>query len=399
MSFSFSARSRSTCISYSQPSSLVDNSPYINMISTIFDGAAHVTVAGCIGAFFFKQTVVDRTSKAVKEAENITPGLVISEFCISVAVLVLASNKTARILLSKDAQPPPRHNLAELNVLLICNNTTDFSTATESISLNPIATEPCSTPPASISSNPIANDSRSTSPSTTCSTLCTPLLPILLVQNAKHLSIDSDTTLVDHDDDFVKDFSDADLSQESTFSEDDGNCSSGSLLPGMEALTIDDLSGPSQRMQLQPIILKDRHRTMSTTMVVLPLMDASTQTTTSLSLGSIPPQIVTPRLKPPNMKWHQNLRPGRHKHKSRSTRLAAVCDSMERAHAKQLEHTTMIDHLEQLHNELLADQAALVDGWAAAMAQLGLTSMLAPGPPLLHQNTPSPGNSIENIQD
>ncbi|KAG1878644.1 hypothetical protein C8R48DRAFT_687634 [Suillus tomentosus] len=67
------------------------------MISAIFDGAAHVTVAGCLGAFFFKHTVVDRTSKAIKEAENITAGLVISEFCISVAVLVLvASNETAR---------------------------------------------------------------------------------------------------------------------------------------------------------------------------------------------------------------------------------------------------------------------------------------------------------------
>ncbi|KAG2040155.1 hypothetical protein BDR03DRAFT_980452 [Suillus americanus] len=30
------------------------------MISTIFDGVAHVTVTGCLGAFFFKETVVDR---------------------------------------------------------------------------------------------------------------------------------------------------------------------------------------------------------------------------------------------------------------------------------------------------------------------------------------------------
>jgi hypothetical protein len=47
------------------------------MISAVFDGAAHLTVAGCLGAFFFKQTVVDRTSKVVKEAENITATLVI----------------------------------------------------------------------------------------------------------------------------------------------------------------------------------------------------------------------------------------------------------------------------------------------------------------------------------
>jgi hypothetical protein len=188
------------------------------MISAIFDGAAHLTVAGCLGAFFFKQTVVDRTSKVVKEAENITAGLVISEFCISVAVLVLASNQTAQILLSKDAQPPPKHNLAELNALLI-RKMTDFSTASELTLSNQFVTEPCSnSPSASIYSNQIANDSFCTSPSSTCSTLCTPLLPNSPVQNAKRLSIDSDSTLIDHADDFAMDFSDADL-QENTFSE------------------------------------------------------------------------------------------------------------------------------------------------------------------------------------
>jgi hypothetical protein len=109
------------------------------MISAIFDGAAHVTVAGCLGGLFFKQTVVDRTSKVVQEAENILPPAslyllgprqkcririlrMVSEFGISVAALVLASNKsykTAQILLSKDPQPPPKHNLAELNALFI----------------------------------------------------------------------------------------------------------------------------------------------------------------------------------------------------------------------------------------------------------------------------------------
>ncbi|KAG1864876.1 hypothetical protein F4604DRAFT_1782462 [Suillus subluteus] len=362
------------------------------MISAIFDGAAHVTVAGCLGAFFFKETVVDRTSKVVKEAENVTAGLVISELCISVAVLALVSHKTARILLSKDTQFPPKHNLAELNVPLICNKMSDFSIATDSISSNPIATEPCNVSlTASISSNPITNDSYCTSPST-C-TICTPLLPTSPNWNAKRLSIDSDTTLVDHDADFMKDFSAVGL-QENTFPEDDSNCSSGDLLLGMKALTIDDLSVPSQWTQLQSIILKDTYRTTSAATDASDLMDASTQTTTRLSLGSIPPQIVTPRLKPPDTKRYQNFRPGRHKHKSRSARLAAVCDSIKRTHAKQLEDTTMINHLEQLHNELLIDQATLVDGWAAAMAQLGLTSMLSPGPPLLHQMTPNPGTSI-----
>ncbi|KAG2110623.1 uncharacterized protein F5147DRAFT_689361 [Suillus discolor] len=304
------------------------------MISAIFDGAAHVTVAGCLGAFFFKHTVVDRTSKAIKDAENITAGLVISEFCISVAVLVLASNETARILLSKDAQPAPKHNLAELNAPLICNKVSDFSTAADSISSNPIATEPCSTPlDAIISPNSIANDSYRTPPSTTCSAICTPILPTS--------------------------------------------------------------SGPSQRTQVPPI-LEDGH--LTSTDVSL-LVDASTRTIVTPSLGSILPQIVLPRLKPPDTKRHPNFRPGRHKRESRSSRLAASRGSIERTYAKQQEHATAINDLEQLHDDLLDDQTALVDGWAAAMSQLGLPSMLSPSPLLLDQKMPEPGNSIEIVQD
>ncbi|KAG1878665.1 hypothetical protein C8R48DRAFT_830450 [Suillus tomentosus] len=380
------------------------------MISAIFDGAAHVTVAGCLGAFFFKHTVVDRTSKAIKEAENVTAGLVISEFCISVAVLVLASNETARILLSKDYQPPPKHNLAELNAPLICNKVSDFFTAADSISSNPIATEPCSIPPSvsiateprstppdvTISPNSIANDS-CTSPSTTCSAICTPILPTSPVQNTKRLSIDSGTTLVDHDDDFVKGFFDADI-RESTIPQDDSDCFSSDLLPWTKALTINNSSGPSQRpgTQLQPIILEDGH--LTTTDASL-LVDTSAHTIATPSLGSTPTEIVSPQLKPPDTKQHQNFRPGRHKRESRSTRLAGVRRSIECTPSKQQEHATAINDLEKLHDDLLADQTALVDGWAAAMAQLGLPSMLSPSPLLLDQKTADPGNSIEIIQD
>ncbi|KAG2160003.1 uncharacterized protein EDB93DRAFT_1112921 [Suillus bovinus] len=338
------------------------------MISAIFDSAAHVTVAGCLGAFFLKHTVVDRTIKAVKEAENVTAGLVISELCISIAALVLASHKTAGILLSKEAQPPPKYNLAELNAPLIGSKVSDFSTASDSILSNPIATESCSTPPCLLTSpNPIANDSDYCTSPYTCSTLCTPILPPSPVQNAKRFSIDSDTTLVDHDNDFVRDLSDADI-QESTCPQDD-----------------DDLTGPSpsQRTQLQPIIPEDGPQTIAT-----------------LSLGSNMPQIVSPQLKPPDKKRHRNFRPGRDKHASRSTRVVAVRGSIERAYAKQqVEHTAIIDHLEQLHNDLLGDQTALVDGWAAAMSQLGLTSALSTASPPLHRNTPNPGISIDIIQD
>ncbi|KAG2142889.1 uncharacterized protein EDB93DRAFT_1292593 [Suillus bovinus] len=349
------------------------------MISAIFDSVAHVTVAGCLGAFFLKHTVVDRTTKAIKEAENVTAGLVISELCISVAALVLASHRTAGILLSKEAQSPPKHNLAELNAPLICN---DFSTASDSISSNPIATESCSTPPCLlIPPNSIANDSDCCTSPSTYPTLCTPtlLLPSP-VQNEKRLSIDSDTTLVDHDNDFVRDLSDQDL-QQSTCPQDDNDCS----------------SGPPQRTKLQPIILQDGP--LTTTDISL-LVDASTQTTTTPSLGNIMPQIVSPQLKTPDTKQHRNFRPPRHKHAPRSIRVVAVRGSIERTYAKQqVEHTAIIHHLEQLYNDILADQTALVDGWAAAMSQLGHTSALSPVSPPLHQKTPNPGNSIVIIQD
>ncbi|KAG1815404.1 hypothetical protein EV424DRAFT_1348405 [Suillus variegatus] len=383
--------------------------------------------AGCLGAFFFKHTVVDRMSKAIEEAENVTAGLVISEFCISVTVLVLASNETCL-----------KHNLAELNTPLICNKfdeiesaavessdtlkVSDFSTPADTIATEPcsippsvsIATElPRSTPPdVTISPNSIANDSYCTPPSTTCSAICTQILPTLGAQNTKRLSIDSNTTLVDHNDDFMKGFFDADL-HESTIPQDDSGCSSSDLLPGTKALTISDSSGPSQRpgTQLQPIILEDGH--LMTTDILL-LVDASTQTIATPSLGSIPPQIVMPQLKPPDTKQHQNFRPGRHKvwtcllgsqvlHSpsfvstnldSLTWPLSRVRGSIECTYTKQLEQATVINDLEQLHDNLLADQTALVDGWAAAMAELGLASMLSPALPLLDQKMPDPGNLI-----
>ncbi|KAG2121240.1 hypothetical protein DEU56DRAFT_918316 [Suillus clintonianus] len=241
------------------------------VISTIFDGAAHVTVSGCLAAFLFKRTIVDRTSKAIKEAEN-----------------------TARILLRNDTEP----NLAPLAI-----NESNFSAA---LSISSIYS--------------------STSTPTNSTAPCTPLLPSSPVQRPKRLSIDSDVTLVDNDDDFAGD------------------------PPGTSDL---------------------------------------------LSLGSTPSSIATPQLKPLDKK-HQSSCPGEHKHESRASRLVAVRDSIERTHANQLDY---ISQLEQLQSELLVDQATLIDGWAAAMAQLGLTSMLSPGTPLPYQKTLALGNLTDILQD
>ncbi|KAG1753323.1 hypothetical protein EDB19DRAFT_1902977 [Suillus lakei] len=159
------------------------------MVSAIYNGAAYVTAAGCFGAFFFKQIVVGRTSKVVKEAENVTAGFVASEICISVAVLVLASSETARILLSHDTNQVARSE-AQFG----------RAKATSHLSLNPFATEFCSiSSSTSSSSNPIATESRSISPST-CFTPCTLFLSTSPVQKPKCLSIDSDPTLDDDDD-------------------------------------------------------------------------------------------------------------------------------------------------------------------------------------------------------
>ncbi|KAG2125020.1 hypothetical protein DEU56DRAFT_916750 [Suillus clintonianus] len=241
-------------------------------ISTIYDGAVHVSLSGCLAAFLFKQTIMDRTTKAIKEADHVTASLVASELCFNTAVLLLASHKTARILLGKDNKPDLAPPINENNL-----------SAAISLSSNLSST---STP------------NNATTP---------PLLPSSPMQRPKRHSLDSDITLVDNDDDFAGD------------------------PPGTSDL---------------------------------------------LPLGSTPePSIATPRLKPPEKKRYQSSPPGKHKIESRASRLDAVRDSIISTHNKHLDY---ISELEQLHAELLIDQAKTVDGWAAAMAQLGLTSMLSP---------------------
>ncbi|KAG1738253.1 hypothetical protein EDB19DRAFT_1909362 [Suillus lakei] len=126
---------------------------------------------------------------------------------------------------------------------------------------------------------------------------------------------------------------------ESTFRKDDNDCSSGKLLLGTKALTVDDSGRPSQRTELQSLI-------PATTDISLPMsacpMDPLTPscTATTLSLWSSTPQ-TTPQLKPPDTMRYQSFRPGRHKYESRASRLVAARDSVERTHGKQLERTTM----------------------------------------------------------
>ncbi|KAG2046242.1 hypothetical protein BDR06DRAFT_977636 [Suillus hirtellus] len=183
-----------------------------------------------------------------------------------------------------------------------------------------------------------------------------PILPIPLVQNTKHLSIDSNTTVVDHDDDFMEDFSGVDL-EESNIPQNDSNCSHGNI----------------ERTHFK----QQEHATVISDLEQLrPLLAASCLRLSCLSGIRICAQVDT-----------------------RSTRLATVRGSIECTHSKQQEHTTAINDLEQLHDDLLTDQTALVDGWTVALAQVGLPSILSSSPLLLDQKTPDPGSSIKIIQD
>ncbi|KAG0709240.1 hypothetical protein DFH29DRAFT_1074962 [Suillus ampliporus] len=80
---------------------------------------------------------------------------------------------------------------------------------------------------------------------------------------------------------------------------------------------------------------------------------------------------------------------------TRASRLPRVTAS--RMHFSSMATTAMIGHLEQVYNEILVDQAALVEGWAAAMAELGLPSMLTPGPSLPNQKTTISGISAPEV--
>jgi hypothetical protein len=127
------------------------------MISTfnVFHVATHVTITGCLAATFFKQAVVDTTRQTLYDAEDrLSVGAAVSNFCLSTACLVLASHRTAKKLLSGDFTP--KDNLPLL-----------------------------------------AGDIYTPAPSR--------------IQRRKRLSLDSDTTIVADDDDYLKEFDTPDL--------------------------------------------------------------------------------------------------------------------------------------------------------------------------------------------
>ncbi|KAG0702367.1 hypothetical protein DFH29DRAFT_999464 [Suillus ampliporus] len=208
---------------------------------------------------------------------------------------------------------------------------------------------------------------------------------------AESLLIDSDTTLVAHDDGSIKDFSDDtsdDIKHSEWFGGESSFCEadfSDSLLPGTETLTPDDSeSDPSHSACPVDALM-----------------------TTACTLGSTPTLSTTPRLDsiehgaanrlmhyPPTALRHQKSHLGKQKYEPRASRLIAARDSIAHSNLRQIaihyHDWWPVDYLEQVYdNNILFDQAALIDGWAVAMTELGLTSMLSPGPSesLLNQKT------------
>jgi len=89
---------------------------------TVFSSTTHVTITGTdlphnpnfqvsiayLATTFFKQTVFDTTCKKIYDADNRPSlGIVVSNFCLKTAFLVLASHKTVKKILNGDFTPLP----------------------------------------------------------------------------------------------------------------------------------------------------------------------------------------------------------------------------------------------------------------------------------------------------
>ncbi|KAG0704381.1 hypothetical protein DFH29DRAFT_873801 [Suillus ampliporus] len=238
---------------------------------------------------------------------------------------------------------------------------------------------------AAISTPSASSSPTGASPITSCSA---PYTLSSQTERLKRLSLNYDTSLVTpNHNDFVKDVSDDPLdtndregcSSESALCEDN---SSGNLIPGMKVLSLDDSDGSSPQ-ELRPLIpIDELQRTSTAPGLSLPgsayAMDTLTERTMSpyttqkrIANGTLP--------HPPTALRHQRARLGKQKY-DRAFCLIAARDSIAHYHIKQ--DTAIIDDLEQLYDEILVDNGALVDGWVAAMAELGLTSILSPQPSL-----------------
>ncbi|KAG2078148.1 hypothetical protein BDR04DRAFT_1226920 [Suillus decipiens] len=168
----------------------------------------------------------------------------------------------------------------------------------------------------------------------------------------KRFSVESDTTLIADGNDF-----DDALGTKQWF---DDESKDDNLLQGTDIVTLEDSDSFSRQSQLAPgpLILGT-----TPTNLDLPFPRRSTTTTALFLNSTTPSQSITFKLppKPLDAKLIVNRRQQQH-----------------RAHLRAARARTYIGHLEQHHAEILTDKEARLNGWADAMAKLGLTSTLAP---------------------
>ncbi|KAG2145192.1 hypothetical protein DEU56DRAFT_789327 [Suillus clintonianus] len=242
--------------------------------SAVFHGTARVTITGLLTVSFFKKAAVDHAAQVIHSAEKVTIvtiGLAAADLCLSTAILLLASDRTARKLLSGDFNQPK-----DKSPSLYSDNMPETST-----------------PP--------------TSPSTDFTDYSAPLTGTTPVPRQKRFSVESHTTLVADDDDDDP----SDLKQSFGDESEDGN-----LLHGTKHATHRVDNSDSQ------LILTDGHWT-TTANPDFPLPASLTTTTTRTSLfltGSTPTQSISPPPKPPDTERILNRRQQQHRARLRAAR-------------------------------------------------------------------------------
>ncbi|KAG2144795.1 hypothetical protein BD769DRAFT_932450 [Suillus cothurnatus] len=224
--------------------------------STVLNGAARVTITGFLTVSFFKKTAVVHAAEVIQKAERVTIvtiGLAAADLCLSTAILILASDRTARKLLNGDFNQ--KH--APDSPPLARNNITDIYTHFPS-----------------------------------------------RAQRCKRFSIESDMTLVadDDNDDFINDFDNVSDSKQwfDDESKDDN------LLQGTDIFAIESSDSPSPQSQLvlEPLVL----RTTMPGKLDLPLQDSSTTITALFISSTTLPQSISLLPKPPDTKLIANRR-------------------------------------------------------------------------------------------
>ncbi|KAG1768450.1 hypothetical protein EV702DRAFT_720599 [Suillus placidus] len=318
------------------------------MISSAMTITARVVVTDFLTVSCFKRVVVNNTAQILSKAEKASTGLAVYSVCLSTITLVLAADKAAQRILSNEAKHMPaasKGDNVDCNPLSSNANTATTLKLLELSHLQPSpspsqsrlieSTEKTSAPISTCTPNDntafatpkhvelsylqsspspsqlrLIESTETISAPITYPNTCTPCITLTSPDlYCKRLSIDSNTTLVAHDDDSVStdvflDSDDAlDTDNCELFGDDIGavhedDCSETLDIPIAKMTALDD---PHHPPKLRPLILVTNRETASTT-AYRPLpqptysMDALARSMEALSLSDRPSS--TSRLKP-----------------------------------------------------------------------------------------------------